>query len=91
MNLLRCVWYLGPNKGWRYWRITALCRRRPDFALWWAAALDGEALSNEANGVTKYAPAFRAFAADIRRNHATWTLAQTRLRLQSQIRRDCGH
>jgi hypothetical protein len=76
MNLLRCVWHLGFNKGWRYWKISRLCRIVPGFALQWADALETEAMSHEANGVTQYAPYLRSFAAAIRANYEAWRQAE---------------
>lgn len=72
-RLVRCVRALGLSKGVRYWRIENLCIAQPAFALQWADALESEALSHEANGVTQYAPSLRGFAADIRRHHAGFT------------------
>ena len=72
-RLVRCVRALGLSKGVRYWRIENLCIACPAFALRWADALESEALSHEANGVTQYAPSLRGFAADIRRHHALFT------------------
>lgn len=72
-RLVGCLWHLGINRGWRYWQIMRLCERVPAFALQWADALDCEAMSHEANGVTKYAPHLREFAADIRKHHAAYT------------------
>ena len=76
MNLLRCIWHLGWNRGWRYWRIDQLCRKVPGFALQWAASMEAEADSHEANGVTTYAPYLRAFDADVRRNYEAWRKAE---------------
>jgi hypothetical protein len=72
-RLVRCVRALGLNKGVRYWRIENACIACPALALQWADALESEALSHEANGVTQYAPSLRGFAADIRRHHALYT------------------
>lgn len=72
-RLVRCVRALGLSKGVRYWRIENACIACPAFALQWADALESEALSHEANGVTQYAPSLRGFAADIRRHHASYT------------------
>jgi hypothetical protein len=71
--LLRCVRLLGINKGFRYWRITRACRRHPGLALHWADALETEADSGEANGVTKYAAGLRGFAREIRLAHSIYT------------------
>jgi len=71
-GLLRCVWHFGWRRGWGCWKILRLCDVWPDMALLWAEVLENEALSHEANGVTKYAPHLRAFSAGIRRHHAAF-------------------
>lgn len=71
-KLFRCLWHLGLNRGWRYWKIQRLCERDPSFASAWADSLESEAASHEANGVTQYVPYLRAFAAEIREHAKRW-------------------
>lgn len=69
LRLFLYVLCLGASRGVRYWKIEKLCIEQPLLSTAWANALDSEAISHEANGVTRYAPYLRMFAADIRKNH----------------------
>jgi len=84
-RLVRCVRALGLSKGVRYWRIENLCIAQPAFALQWADALESEALSHEASGVTQCVPSLRGFAADIRHHHALFTARDPNMKNKKPI------
>lgn len=42
-QLVRCVWWLGPRIGWRYWKIQRVAHAQPNLLNRWAEACRTEA------------------------------------------------
>lgn len=65
MNLLSCIFHLGPRLGWRYWRIGRAFRNDPQLARRCAFQYNTEAARAWAKSDRKYAVLLWWFAKEI--------------------------
>lgn len=65
MNLLNCIFHLGPSLGWRYWRLGKDVRKDPTLARRCAFRYNTEAGRAWANGDREYAALLWWFAKEI--------------------------
>lgn len=73
-QLVRCVWYLGPRLGWRYWKIQRIAHAQPDFLGSWAFRCRCEANECEWAGDDDMAEALRGWACQLDK-HAAYRAA----------------
>lgn len=65
-RLVRCVWWLGPWLGWRYYKIDCRARRDPRLVPAWCDEMERTAAEDEAAGKTVEAAMLRLWAAKCR-------------------------
>ena len=71
-HFARCVWWLGPWLGWRYFRLERRACRDPRLVLVWCAEMERAAAEDEAAGKTVEAAMLRRWAAKCRHYNANF-------------------